>query len=83
MQKILIIERYPAASDAAWAITADWWQHAVRLLRRLGETVKTWAIRHGTRRALAELERHHLLDIGKTPEEARREAAKPFWCASL
>ena len=81
MQKILRIERHPAVSDAAVAAAAASSQHAVRLLRRLGEIVNAWAIRRGTRRALAELERHHLLDIGKTHEEVQREAAKPFWRA--
>lgn len=31
------------------------------------------------RRALAELDEHLLHDIGRTKEEARREAAKPAW----
>ena len=80
MQKLLRIERYPAASHIGLALAA-FEEHAIRLLRQLGEMVGTWATRSGTRRALAELERHHLLDIGKTAEEARHEAAKPFWRA--
>jgi uncharacterized protein YjiS (DUF1127 family) len=31
------------------------------------------------RQALAELDDHHLKDIGKTRLEANAEAAKPFW----
>ena len=31
------------------------------------------------RQALAELDDHHLKDIGKTRQEAMAEAAKPFW----
>jgi uncharacterized protein YjiS (DUF1127 family) len=31
------------------------------------------------RQALAELDDHHLNDIGKTRQEAMAEAAKPFW----
>ena len=31
------------------------------------------------RRALAQLDRRLLRDIGVTPEQAEREAAKPFW----
>jgi uncharacterized protein YjiS (DUF1127 family) len=32
-----------------------------------------------SRRALAELSDHHLRDIGLSRDEARHEAAKPFW----
>ena len=74
MQKILRIERYAAAS---LPVAATVRRHALRLLRQLSELM----IRNGTRRALVELERHRLLDIGKTPEEAKREAAQPFWRA--
>ncbi|MDE5451703.1 DUF1127 domain-containing protein [Bradyrhizobium sp. CSA112] len=31
------------------------------------------------RQALAELDDHHLKDIGKTRPEAMAEASKPFW----
>jgi uncharacterized protein YjiS (DUF1127 family) len=31
------------------------------------------------RQALAELDDHHLKDIGKTRQEAMAEAVKPFW----
>jgi uncharacterized protein YjiS (DUF1127 family) len=81
MQKILRIERYPVAPDAALAVATAWARHALLLLRQLGQIVNTWTIRHGSRRALAELERHHLRDIGKTAAQARDEAAKPFWRA--
>ncbi len=43
-------------------------------LRRLGELARQ-------RRALAEMDAHRLSDIGLSAEEARREAARPFWDA--
>ena len=45
-----------------------------RAMRRLGELARQ-------RRALAEMEPHRLRDIGLDPEQARREAARPFWDA--
>lgn len=42
-------------------------------------TVTRWSERARTRRALKRLEPHQLADIGKSPEEAWREAALPFW----
>ena len=42
-------------------------------------SVTRWTVRRKTRRALGRLERHHLKDIGMTPEQAWREAALPFW----
>ncbi|WP_407313630.1 DUF1127 domain-containing protein [Pseudomonas sp. nanlin1] len=36
-------------------------------------------LRQHTRRALLQLSDEQLLDIGLTPQDARREAAKPFW----
>ncbi len=48
-------------------------------LRRSGRTVLRWIERSRQRQALAVLERHLLEDIGVTPEDARREAEKPFW----
>jgi len=38
-----------------------------------------WAARARQRRDLAELDAHLLKDIGVTPGQAAREAAKPFW----
>jgi uncharacterized protein YjiS (DUF1127 family) len=78
MQKLLRMDGY-AAPPLVGAEAARWRTLAAGLARRAGAAITAWAIRRGTRRALAELERHHLLDIGKTAEEARREAAKPFW----
>lgn len=43
------------------------------------KTVKTWRVRHQTRRALARLSPHELDDIGLTPEQAQRESSKAFW----
>ncbi len=36
-------------------------------------------LRQHTRSALRQLSDEQLLDIGLTPQDARREAAKPFW----
>ena len=38
-----------------------------------------WISLSRQRRALAELDAHLLRDIGVTPYDAAREAAKPFW----
>jgi uncharacterized protein YjiS (DUF1127 family) len=38
-----------------------------------------WSARHRQRADLAELDDHLLADIGVTPQEARRECARPFW----
>ncbi|MBO6724840.1 MAG: DUF1127 domain-containing protein [Rhizobiaceae bacterium] len=38
-----------------------------------------WYDRHLQRRVLAELDARMLADIGLTPNEAAREARKPFW----
>lgn len=40
-----------------------------------------WEERRQTRKALARLEDHMLRDIGLYPDEARTEAARPFWQA--
>ena len=42
-------------------------------------TVRDWIARSDQRRALGELDGHFLNDIGMSLDEARREAAKPFW----
>jgi uncharacterized protein YjiS (DUF1127 family) len=57
-----------AASDAA--------RHA---LGRLGRNIAVWFTRYQTRRVLRELDAHVLRDIGVSPLQAAREAAKPFW----
>lgn len=50
---------------------------------RLGVRLWAWlaaaAERHRQRRSLAALNDHQLADIGLTREDARREAARPFW----
>lgn len=61
--------------------------HAVRLeaaifsLPRLGlgEMLTVWLFRRRTRRSLADMPEHLLLDIGLTRDAARSEAEKPFW----
>ena len=80
MQKILRLEKN-TITPSAGAVAAALGSQALRVARDASAVISGWAIRRGTRRALAELEHHHLLDIGKTPEEARREAAKLFWQA--
>ena len=47
-----------------------------RMPRRL---IRAWADRQVTRRALDRLDARLLDDIGITAQEARVEAAKPFW----
>lgn len=46
-----------------------WGRFALRLLRFYEQQ----------RRALRELDRHMLRDIGITPEQAQAEGRKPFW----
>lgn len=41
--------------------------------------IALWLARRRERHVLAELSPHLLRDIGLTPEDARREAARPFW----
>ncbi|XIA66450.1 DUF1127 domain-containing protein [Bradyrhizobium sp. TZ2] len=49
----------------------------------MGLRFLSWCVRCSERsrqrQALAELDDHHLKDIGKTRQEANAEAAKPFW----
>jgi len=45
------------------------------LVRRLGDAVARWR----QRRDLRELSDDQLRDIGVTRQDARREAARPFW----
>jgi uncharacterized protein YjiS (DUF1127 family) len=63
--------RFPTAGDE------------VRLRRaafaEIARTVALWLARRRQRRDLAELDAHLLKDIGVSPGEAAREAAKPFW----
>ena len=44
-------------------------------------TLLVWQSRANQRARLAEMESHRLEDMGITPAEARREAAKPLWHA--
>jgi uncharacterized protein YjiS (DUF1127 family) len=53
--------------------------HKPTLLAAPLETLRLWAQRRQQRRALATLDGHLLTDIGLSPEQADREAAKPFW----
>jgi uncharacterized protein YjiS (DUF1127 family) len=42
-------------------------------------TVSKWTLRHRTRKALGQLTETQLRDVGLTPMQARREAARLFW----
>jgi uncharacterized protein YjiS (DUF1127 family) len=48
-------------------------------LQNLRDALSQAAARRRDRRLLAHLDVHLLRDIGLTPEDARSEAAKPFW----
>jgi uncharacterized protein YjiS (DUF1127 family) len=49
------------------------------LVSRLTNAVTTALTRRRDRRILARLDQHLLRDIGLSSDEARTEAAKPFW----
>jgi uncharacterized protein YjiS (DUF1127 family) len=49
------------------------------ILASLIETIAVWIMRRRQRQALSELDEHLLNDVGLSREQARREAAKPFW----
>ena len=50
-----------------------------RLASRIAAAIAARYDRYLQRRALEELDDHMLRDIGCTPQEARRECAKPIW----
>ena len=54
------------------------------ILTRFSTTIEVWIERSRQRHALGELATndHLLADIGLSLEQARREAAKPFWVFS-
>ncbi len=58
-------------------------QNLLSRLKALGWQVIVWIIGREEKRlsriALSELTDAQLVDIGVTPAEARREAARPFW----
>ena len=49
------------------------------ILLNLIDTVAIWIVRQQQRQVLAALDDHLLNDVGLSREQARREAAKPFW----
>ncbi len=63
-------------SKGAWLIPS--------ILTRLSTTIDVWIERSRQRHALGELAKndHLLADIGLSLEQARGEAAKPFWVFS-
>ena len=48
-------------------------------VKRLFATLVAWQQRYELRRHLLEMDDHLLDDIGFSREDARREAARPFW----
>jgi uncharacterized protein YjiS (DUF1127 family) len=50
-----------------------------QVFRRILEWVLAYEGKRLSRIALSELTDEQLADIGVTPSEARREAARPFW----
>ena len=59
-----------------------WGGNLLSLAVKLSLTVRGWIMRSGQRKALRELATfndHLLKDIGLSPEQAWREAAKWFW----
>ena len=72
-------------SFTSWKAVAASSHHDGAETRRLGWGTRFlhWCAqcseRSRQRQALAELDDHHLKDIGKTRQEAMAEAAKPFW----
>lgn len=50
-----------------------------RLFSVLSLVLRIWPARWRQRQALLDLDDHLLRDIGRTREEARREAGKRFW----
>ncbi len=79
-------EILPRRRDAApnRAVLGGWWHENGSLTPRVGwlTTLLFWIERSRQRRALGELAMHNdslLKDIGVSQEQARREAAKPFW----
>lgn len=67
-------------SSAALGAAADAAVMAVnRALWALDAVLGVWRHRHVTRQELRDLPPHMLRDIGLTPDDARREADKPFW----
>ena len=53
--------------------------HVVGFLSKWANTASIWLERRRQRRALATLDDHLLRDVGLQREQARDEAAKPFW----
>lgn len=50
-----------------------------RAVVTLARQVVLWETRLRARRSLSRLDRHMLVDIGLSPDEARTECTKPFW----
>ena len=77
----LVIRGAPVSSSQAGHISR-FPRGLVSWASGLAVTIRRWNARSSQRRALAwlaDLDDYLLKDIGVTREQARREAAKPFW----
>lgn len=64
--------------SAKLAAEEETYARAPRLYKALCE-IQLWMNRARERRAMQELDRHLLLDVGLTREDVVRESRKPFW----
>lgn len=71
--KVTVSKIEYSAEDASEQVKA--------VLSRARHYIRVWRERARQRSALRCLEPHQLQDIGVTAEQARQEAAKPFWKA--
>jgi uncharacterized protein YjiS (DUF1127 family) len=65
------------AASSRSIIVVDW--PLARVLYAMRTTFVGWIRTSEARRHLDQLDDRMLLDFGFDPEDARREAAKPFW----
>lgn len=77
LRTVAIQTRDDRQSKSPWRLLRpEWWRTSAG---SLAPVVSLWFERARTRQALAELDEHLLRDIGRTPIEAQRESARPFW----
>ena len=72
MARVLLPEFSSPSKAPGLALTAAWLRWSVK-------TLLLWYERARQRRALRALDDHLLSDIGRSREEADREARRPFW----
>ena len=81
-----LVAMAPSRSSPGILLRGPGTRRAAAVLLAMFATIIIWIDRHRQRRALADLAEHdeHLLaDIGRTREDARREAARPFWASGI